>query len=623
MVEFKAFCEGIRENYGIESDCFLQELNTYLIDNKWFGIKPSWQDGKLFVDPSDFEHVLPKILDFFEKKRLPEEERNKELLKKLDKTLPDTSKKLLKFFTKFEYPSSIQIQVVAFILKFVKSDVSLLSDTKLSSIIDVLCEEEEKQVGDAFTTFLSWVKKHYKTRYFRDYVLKKRYESNTNTAYDMDDYLHLIYFLYCPSYIEQNDMYAKAASNQRYVDTWLYLALHLICALRDTDIVRIYRPLLTREPEEVMEMINNGTFPEAEARKTLYSITEKLRYLKLKPNKTKKKPDVPYIKFHVPESAEVHLGKLVALAEAHRQVAKVDDKEPLIKCIKTYDEITRFMGKEIGSLFIEGDFRTRSANKSYLQSVFMLTDDIEDHDDEDFSIKGYMLAALARSHIGSYGGFAKTTYTYLKDAKLSGLTPEFVARELFERGVLSCISSMLLKTLYGDEYKKLSVSNQTKIIKALNLTPAQVEKTVAVSNANLKKSKQIVRQIFQTQSKDAILRALHRIGNGQAVSKCDTCDCLLTAFGKVCPYDDNHNCVNCDYELSTKSTLHVMACECRRLMTIHATTEYILEKRKCEHILRETVLPKLKEILETAGEIYGKETLETFETIVQEVLDAA
>ena len=57
-------------------------------------------------------------------------------------------------------------------------------------------------------------------------------------------------------------------------------------------------------------------------------------------------------------------------------------------------------------------------------------------------------------------------------------------------------------------------------------------------------------------------------------------------------------------------------------MTIYSTTENILEKRKCEHILRETVLPKLKEMLETAGEIYGKETLESFESIVQEVLNA-
>lgn len=623
MVEFKAFCEGIRGTYGITSDCFLQELNTYLIDNKWFGIKPIWQDGALYVDPKDFEPVIPKILEFFEKNQMPEEERNKELLKKLERTLPDTSGKLKKFYTKFEYPSHVQIQVASFILKFIKSDVALLSDAKLSSIIEVLCEEETKQVGEAFTTFLSWIKKHYKTRYFRDYVLEKRYEQRGNTAYDMDDYLHLIYFMYHPDYIKTNDMYAKAARSKKYTDIWLYIALHLICALRDTDIVRIYRPLLTRAPEEVLEMIENGTFPEAEARETLYSITEKLKYLKLKPRKTEKRGQVPYIKFHVPESAEEHLGKLVALAEAHRQNAGVKEDEPLVKCIKTYDEITRVMGDEIGSLFLEGDFRAKSANKSYLQSIFKLTDDIIGHNDEDFSTKGYMLAALARSHVGSYGEFAKTTYTYLKDAKLSGLTPEFVAKELFERGVLSCIPSMLLKILYGDEYKNLSVTNQTKIIKELNLTPAEAERAVTVSNSNLNKSRLIVKQIFQTQSKEAILKALHRVGNGQAPSKREGCDCLYTAFGKVCPYDDNNNCIDCDLELSTKTTLEVMAQEYNRLMAIYKTTDNILEHEKCKDILSTIVIPRINDMFTAIAEIYGEKTMNTFENILKEILYAA
>lgn len=623
MVEFKAFCESIKVNYGITRDCFLQELNTYLIDNKWFGIKPEWKDGKMYIEPSDFDPVIPKIIDFFDKSRLPEEERNKEIRKKLEKTLPDTSKKLEKFYMKFEYPVHIQTQVAAFILKFMKSDVALLSDAKLSPIIEVLCEEETKQVGDAFTTFLSWVRTHYKTRYFRDYVISKRYENSTNTAYDMDDYLRLIYFMYHPGYIKANDMYAKAARSRKYTDIWLYITLHLICALRDTDIVRIYRPLLTRTPEDVLVMIENDTFPEAEARETLYSITDKLKYLKLKPHKTENRRAVPYIKFHVPESAEVHIGKLAALAEAHRQVENAPDDEPLVRCIKTYEEISRTMGDEIGSLFLEGDFRARSANKSYLQSIFMMTDDIEGHDDNDFFTKGYMLAALARSHTGSYGEFAKTTYTYLKDAKFSGLTPEFVARELFERGVLSCIPSMLLKTLYGDEYKTLSVQNQTRLIKELNLTPAQVEKSVAVSNTNLKKSKLIVKQIFQTQSNEAILKALHRIGNGQAVSKCDTCECLMTAFGKICPFDDNRNCIDCDYEISTKTTLYIIASEYNRLLAIYRTSENVLEQRKCADIIKTIILPKMDEILRTAGDVYGEKTLETLETVIKEILYAA
>lgn len=52
------------------------------------------------------------------------------------------------------------------------------------------------------------------------------------------------------------------------------------------------------------------------------------------------------------------------------------------------------------------------------------------NDNEPLLTKGYMLAALARSHKGSYGSYAEMTATYLRDAKFSGLTPEFVMSEL-------------------------------------------------------------------------------------------------------------------------------------------------------------------------------------------------
>jgi hypothetical protein len=44
--------------------------------------------------------------------------------------------------------------------------------------------------------------------------------------------------------------------------------------------------------------------------------------------------------------------------------------------------------------------------------------------------KGYMLAALARSHKSGFGTLPETTDIYLKDAKFSGYRPEFIAREM-------------------------------------------------------------------------------------------------------------------------------------------------------------------------------------------------
>lgn len=51
-----------------------------------------------------------------------------------------------------------------------------------------------------------------------------------------------------------------------------------------------------------------------------------------------------------------------------------------------------------------------------------------------------------------------------------------VARELFERGVLSMIPSMILTIVTRGKYKELSPSQQTQMIKQLDLTPNEIEK---------------------------------------------------------------------------------------------------------------------------------------------------
>ncbi len=190
-----------------------------------------------------------------------------------------------------------------------------------------------------------------------------------------------------------------------------------------------------------MEQIKNGNFSEANAKYTLYTITQYLATVSLKPSKTKSTSGVSNIKFHVPESVETHLGTLFAIAQAHFQLNGLNPEIPLIRAIKTYEQINRYMGEEIGELFLESNFRSRAANKSFMQMIYLLTDDIFTNDDE-FRVNGYILASMARSHKGAYGEFANTTGIYLKDAKMSGFTPEFVARnslkEVFCHLFLQC-----------------------------------------------------------------------------------------------------------------------------------------------------------------------------------------
>ncbi|HEM3634491.1 TPA: hypothetical protein U1C38_002390, partial [Streptococcus suis] len=428
-------------------------------------------------------------------------------------------------------------------------------------------------------------------------------------------------FLFNDDYIVKNRMLDLAAKSKNYADTWLYLALHFICALRMTDLERIGHPILTREPEDVLKAVENGSWSSSEARKTLLSITTRLTYLNLTPNKTKGTANVSQLKFHIPESCQVLIGTLLAICEAHYQINNKDSSErPLVRKIADYNRIKRYMGDEIGAFFKERDFSSRSANKSYLQAVAMLADDVLEQKSE-LNIKGHFLAALARSHKGTYDEFAQTTTAYLKDAQLGQLKPEMVAKELFERGVLSMIPSMLLTIVTRGKYKELSPSQQTKMIKELNLSPSEIEKTLELSVQADTRSQKALKTVVEEQlNPEQLLKVCHRIGNGEAFSKQGESMCLLSALGKNCPFIERQHCVGCQYELQTKSTLLLLIGEFNRLNKQYHKVKSDLEKGKVRAILENQLKPCITEMLQALADSYGEQVLNDYEEIIKELV---
>ncbi|WP_270474558.1 hypothetical protein, partial [Holdemanella porci] len=70
-------------------------------------------------------------------------------------------------------------------------------------------------------------------------------------------------------------------------DTWLFISLHFLCALRTTDLLRFPHPKLAYSPEEVLEKVKKGKFTDEDAKRTLLSINVYLNAVQLTPNKTK------------------------------------------------------------------------------------------------------------------------------------------------------------------------------------------------------------------------------------------------------------------------------------------------------------------------------------------------
>ena len=411
-------------------------------------------------------------------------------------------------------------------------------------------------------------------------------------------------------------MFKKAAESKNYTDTWLYLALHFIRPLRLTDLERICHPILPYPAEEVIEKIKNDKFTENDAIITLLSITDRMSYLNITPNKTADTSFVTPISFDIPMSCQQMIGTLFTLAQAHREIAGTPDA-PIIRKVSTYQEITRYMGDEIGELFLYNDFRSRSATKSFLQDICMVADeDAFSTEEIGVHVKGYFLASLARRHKGSYGEFAQTTFEYLKDAKFNQLSPELIAFEILERGVFSFMSTLLLKMALGEDFKKMSPQNQTKIIKTMDLSPKEIESLVTIVDDAMTSAQNTLRGLL-TEEVD-ILSVLHKIGSGAAVSKQSTCSCLLTALNKPCPEPDNRNCPACKYEINTRPTLFLMISEYNRLKGLYHTTESPLEKAKYKNILQNVVLPKLDEMLMAIKELYGDEVFANYEQLIKE-----
>ena len=615
VVDLKSYLEKILIELSVDTIKHRDKVSGFLLDNDWFGVSINLDDYTIVEKDAE-------ILKNHIKNYLTTPPGVKSMEGVFSKKFPSTSELFVQFAEEQKLSETNRFYLLDFLAYYLTKDLFLYSDAEVETLVEVATEVLTKLQGNILIQFIKWLLNKGVTRYRVSFEMTKRYTiESANGAYELDEYLELMYYLFNEDYIIKNDMFCKAASSKNYADTWLYLGLHFICALRSTDLERLGHPKLTREPLEVLEAVVDGTWSGSEARRTLLSITTRLTYLNLTPNKTKNASNVTQLKFHVPESCQVLIGTLLAICEAHFQLQiPYNAENPLIRQIKTYEKITSYMGDEIGNLFLERNFSSRSANKSYLQSVAMLADDVLEEKSE-LNIKGYFLAALARSHKGNFNEFAQTTTTYLKDAQLGQLKPEMVAKELFERGVLSMIPSMLLTIVTRGKYKKLSPSQQTQMIKSLDLTPVEIEKTLELSvKADLRSQQALKTLVENNVEPEQLLTICHRIGNGEAFSKQGESMCLLSALGKLCPYDDRQHCVGCQYELQTKSTLLLLIGEFNRLNKQYQKLKNELERGKVRAILEQQIKPCLTEMLEALSEQYGEAVLSDYEDIIKELV---
>lgn len=208
--------------------------------------------------------------------------------------------------------------IYIFYLLKLEKEIYDYNNNEVDALVSLLCEEVTLSAGKRFSDFLFKMKQSHQTAYTSDFVLESRnIESKTKEAYSSDTFLRLVYYLYNQEYIDENLMIEKACESWYTANTWLYLAIHMISAIRDTDLEQLPHPRLSKSPKEIIEAIKSGSYSDAEARLVIQSIHRQLLYFSHAPNKTLKYSGISDIKLIIPESATVLLGKLFALVESH------------------------------------------------------------------------------------------------------------------------------------------------------------------------------------------------------------------------------------------------------------------------------------------------------------------
>lgn len=621
MIDFKDYIDELIRTSAAPENFDRNRIIGFLESNNWFDYKPDFSNGKVELVDEQVEEFTEPLMRFLN----ATERSSSVLLNELKEKFPITTERLLLYFKeqRSRVTEDLKFYISDFLLYRLTKELHLYNNSQLTTLGSHACTDLIKMHGDFLTDFISWLKFKYKVSYNVELIMEKRYTMDVqNEAYDITTYLRLLYYLYNEEYIEANDVYKNIAKSKNYADAWLYLSLHFICSLRQTDLERFYHPTLPYEPERVLNDISNDAFSDADALGVISSLINYFKFLPLQPNKTKKNKDVPQIKIEIPVSCEVHLGKLFAASEAHWQLA--GKKVPLIRKISSYDEIKRYLGEDIGELFLERDFGSRSANKSFLQSIFTLSESFLDEDDTDNIVaKSYILASYARSHKGSYGEFAESTMIYLRDSKMFGITPEIAAFELLNRGVLSRVLSMVLEMIVGkDKFQNLSLHRQTELIQELHLTTFETESIVTAITDSRERSAQIAQELIGNFSNEALLDAMHRIGNGMAGAISPTDDCLMHALNKGCIYDDGRKtCAGCSFDLKNRSTFLYYIDEYNRMLRLYKSAESETEKLKYRTVLEKEIQPAIIEMLNILKGDYGQDVYERYKEILKEKLD--
>lgn len=527
---------------------------------------------------------------------------------------PRTCVRYRRFIQDNEYQNDEQaLRLLDFLLASIDREIDRYDEDGIRSLMDAANQELKIKGMKIFERFLNEpvdgvVISGWNYEFQSRQIVKKE-----NGAYPLETFSLMAYTVFSEESWSENNLIDKAVEKKKYAELWLFAALHFVCALRRTDILRLPVPTLPYEPEEVRHRIKCGVYMPEEARRVTEEILIRVKYKPGKPHKTREYQKIPDLKLFIPESVMEPLGVILSLSVSFHQPG-----DPFVHTDAMPEDLRRFFGDEFADAAGRRKFHSRRANKSYLQGIEMSVAD------EPGKPKGYMLAALARSHKGGIGKLPEMTDIYLKDANFSGYSPGFVLKEMFERGVFGFIPAMLLEVYKGSDYLELDIHGQTQLIQSIGLDACQLENISDTVMKSYHRASEIVHSLVlgQCGDKSSLGSVLQRIAAGAAPAKQEECLCLMSAAGYPCPYADRTGCMGCGYEIYTKSAVYLLIKEYVRL-TRKKRESGGEDDIRLKAILEKGILPALSQILSSIQMMWPDAQMEPIYQIIERGLKDA
>lgn len=402
-----------------------RKLAVFLDMNDWFGFKDdSGTDIKDSVEGQDTLFQKLELWFHAYKKRHSEK---LQILSDFARTvLPETTGFFLEYVEEAGKLDDISSwRLLDFMLFHLEHELSQLSTESLEKLAESLDTEATRDVSILFSGFNQWLQRKLGISGW-SYRYEYRRTRNHTDAYPMKAFSVMAYCVFNQDHWEKEGMLQKACTSAVYANLWAFIAMHFVCGLGSTDIIRIPKPELKETGDLLRQSILAGTFPSAEL--ISQDLQIRIRYSPKHLHKTLGHDHVPELKVFIPQTLEYPVGIIMAIAASYREDVKPG--EAFIHVDRSVSHLRRFFGDDFMKATGGKGFASSRANKSYLQGIEMVTDDSAG------SPQGYMMAALARSHKGGIGTLPNTTDIYLKDAAFSGYSPEFIAGNRYLRKML-------------------------------------------------------------------------------------------------------------------------------------------------------------------------------------------